>query len=381
MCVALYQNYKSLKEKLFKTKGDIALHVVVWLSAMIVPLFIFPFYTQLNEKDFAHFIPSKIISDILIATFFYINFYKITPEWIEKKNNLRFAFIVFSVFIGLIFIEIIFFQFLTKPTLQNPNYIDFSQSRRPNFTRGLIPFPKIFGIVFYYILALVISSALAINNHQKEQQERQKQIEFEKLHAELEVLKLQISPHFLFNTLNNIRSLVRKKSENTEEVVLKLSNILRYMLYQSKANKVALSKEISHIRDYIDLQKLRMSEPEKVKFEIFGAIDDIQIEPLLFIPFVENAFKYGIHAKIASEISFSINVVDNQLLFESRNQVFEITHDTEESSGLGLENVKKRLALYYPKQHELSIDESNNMFVVKMKLFFSNNPTFSVGNL
>lgn len=379
MYVTLYQNHKSLKDKLFKTKGDIAVHIVVWLSAMIVPLFISPFYTQLNENDLASHIPSKIISDIVIAAFFYINFYKITPEWIEKKNNIKFAMIAFSVVIGLLFIEIILLRFISRLPLEASNNISFSQGRRPYFSRNLLSFPKILGILFYYILALVISSALAINNYQKEQQERQKQIEFEKLTAELEVLKLQISPHFLFNTLNNIRSLVRKKSENTEEVVLKLSNILRYMLYQSKANKVALSKEISHIKDYIDLQKLRMSEPEKVKLEIVGAIDDIQIEPLLFIPFVENAFKYGIHAKIASEIAFSIIVADNYLLFESRNEVFEITHDTDESSGLGLENVKKRLALYYPKQHELFIDDSNNRFVVKMKLPLSKNDTLDLG--
>lgn len=349
-----------MRKQVFENKATAMIHATVWVIAVALPLYISPFYVNLPSEVFLKFATLKIITDAAIAVFFYYNYFRLTPQWISSKNTFKFIVIGILVYVLIFAFEIMFFKILIE---KNLNF-----SHKGVYFRGFLPMPKIFGLLFYYVAAFVISTAMALNKHQKEQAERQKQIEFEKLSAELEVLKLQVSPHFLFNTLNNIRSLVRKKSENTEEVVIKLSNILRYMLYQSKADKVPLKKEIEHLADYIELQKLRMSQPESVKFEVQGEVENVMIEPLLFIPFVENAFKYGLHASISSEFFFSIKIVEQTLFFESRNQYFESEFEEEENSGIGLENVRKRLRLHYPNRHEISINEQGNTFTVKIKI-------------
>jgi sensor histidine kinase YesM len=349
-----------MKNQLFTSKATTVIHAMAWTIAVVLPLYISPFYINLPSEVFLKFATLKIITDAGIAVFFYYNYFRLTPQWIASKNTFKFIVIGILAYVLMFAFEITFFKLLIEKSL--------ILSYKGAYIRGFLPMPKVFGLLFYYVAAFVISTAMALNNHQKAQAERQKQIEFEKLSAELEVLKLQVSPHFLFNTLNNIRSLVRKKSDKTEAVVIKLSNILRYMLYQSKADKVPLKKEIEHLSDYIELQKLRMSHPESVKFEIEGRIENVMIEPLLFIPFVENAFKFGLHATTNAEIIFSIKIIGHTLLFESQNQCFETEFEEEENSGIGLENVKKRLQLHYPNRHEMTIIEQGDIYSVKIKI-------------
>lgn len=349
-----------MKNQLFTSKATTVVHAMAWTIAVVLPLYISPFYINLPSEVFLKFATLKIITDAGIAIFFYYNYFRLTPQWISSKNTFKFIVVGVLVYVLMFAFEISFFKILIEKSLIL-NY-------KGAYLRGFLPMPKIFGLLFYYVAAFVISTAMALNNHQKEQAERQKQIEFEKLSAELEVLKLQVSPHFLFNTLNNIRSLVRKKSDKTEAVVIKLSNILRYMLYQSKADKVPLKKEIEHLCDYIELQKLRMSHPESVIFEVQGEVENVMIEPLLFIPFVENAFKYGLHASIDAELYFSIKIIDQTLCFETHNQHFDTEFEEEESSGIGLENVRKRLQLHYPNRHYMNINEQGDIYSVKIKI-------------
>lgn len=349
-----------MNNQFFKSKATLMIHAIVWIMAVVLPLYLSPFYYNLPSEVFFKFAALKIITDAGIAAFFYYNYFRLTPQWISSKNTFWFITIGILVYVVMFAFEVAFFKVFIEKSLK--------LSYKGAYLRVFLPMPKIVGLLFYCVTAFVISTALALNAHQKEQAERQKKIEFEKLNAELEILKLQISPHFLFNTLNNIRSLVRKKSDKTEEVVIKLSSILRYMLYQSKADKVPLKKEIEHLSDYIELQKLRMSHPENVKFDVEGEVENIMIEPLLFIPFVENAFKYGLHASIDAELCFSIKIIGQILYFESYNQHFETEFDEEESSGIGLENVRKRLLLHYPNRHEMSIKEQQNNYSVRIKI-------------
>lgn len=346
----------------------VALHAVLWLSAVVIPLFVVPFYTHLDEHDFWLLLPPKLIANALMAAFFYANYYRFTPDWILTKNSPRFAIIIVTSLLILIIIDTAYFQFFLKPILHQHISRGPRNGRSFDIGKYLTPLPKLAGIVFYFAMSLVISSALAISHYQKKQQENQQEIEVAKLTAELEVLKLQISPHFLFNTLNNIRSLVRKKSDNAEEAIIKLASMLRYMLYASKTDKVPLQKEIDHLNDFVSLQKLRMSTPDSVTFQVTGTVEGITIEPLLFIPFVENAFKYGIHAQKPSAISFSLTVLPNAIHFESQNHVFVDIIDTDDGSGIGLDNVRKRLQLHYPNQHELVISEVDGLFMVNMTI-------------
>lgn len=228
--------------------------------------------------------------------------------------------------------------------------------------------PQFWGMLISTILVVLVSSMLVLIRERAANKELQQQMIYEKVTAELAVLKLQISPHFLFNTLNNIRWLARQKSDQTEGHILQLSELLRYMIYQANDNQVLLSQEINHLNNYIDLQRMRLVNPDAVVFEVEGETDGIMIEPMLFIPFVENAFKYGLHSQQASRLHFRIHVTEGYLHFYAENPIYETAMPSLEASGIGIQNVKKRLAFYYPQQHDISITEEAGLFVVKLSI-------------
>jgi LytS/YehU family sensor histidine kinase len=195
------------------------------------------------------------------------------------------------------------------------------------------------------------------------------QVEKEKLSLELNSLKTQINPHFLFNSLNSIYSQALAKSDQTSETVLELSNLLRYMLYEVEEDKVPLVKEVEMLENYIELQKLRLEAGSKVGFTIEGDLDRVVIAPLLLFPLVENAFKHGM--KDNSEQAFiEIKLkVDTAISFSIKNKLGQID-DMEKGKygGIGLENVKRRLELIYPKSHEFEIIKTKSEFQVNLAL-------------
>lgn len=185
----------------------------------------------------------------------------------------------------------------------------------------------------------------------------------------MEVLKLQISPHFLFNTLNNIRWLARQKSDQTEDAVVKLSSLLRYILYQTKNETVSLKKEIQNLVDFISLHKMRLNDKTKVIFEHNSDFLDTKIEPLLFIPFIENVFKYGISNTEESTIEIKLLVSNDELLFYTKNTIFEQEYaQDDQNKGLGIKNVKQRLELSYPNAHELTLTQNATTYEVLLKI-------------
>lgn len=195
------------------------------------------------------------------------------------------------------------------------------------------------------------------------------QVEKEKLSLELNSLKTQINPHFLFNSLNSIYSQALAKSDQTSETVLELSNLLRYMLYEVEEDKVPLVKEVEMLENYIELQKLRLEAGSKVGFTLEGELDGVVIAPLLLFPLVENAFKHGM--KDDSEQAF-IDIklkVDTAISFSIKNKLGQID-DMEKGKygGIGLENVKRRLELIYPDTHELKILKTETEFQVNLTL-------------
>jgi len=193
-------------------------------------------------------------------------------------------------------------------------------------------------------------------------------LETEKLASELAFLKSQINPHFLFNTLNNVYSLAFKKSDDTPDAIIKLSKLMRYMLYESNENQVFLSKEIEYLHNYIDLQKLRLPNTIKIIFNVEGDIEGRLIEPMLLIPFVENAFKHGISYVDNSKISISIKLSAYELLFVIENKINNAKITEESGSGIGLSNVKRRLTLLYPNKHTITINDNNDEFKVTLKI-------------
>ena len=198
-------------------------------------------------------------------------------------------------------------------------------------------------------------------------------IEKQSLKSELTLLKYQINPHFLFNTLNNIDSLIQEDSQKSSLALNRLSELMRYMLYDSEQDKVPLSKEIGYIQNYISLQKLRIINEQNIDFEVLGDAENISIAPMIFISFVENAFKHSSLKSEKTKISIKFSVSNNLVKFFCTNTLSAKMIEKDESSGIGLNLIKKRLELIYPNNYQLDIDESDNNFSVSLKIKLSAN--------
>jgi LytS/YehU family sensor histidine kinase len=197
-----------------------------------------------------------------------------------------------------------------------------------------------------------------------------KERQSENLKTELSFLRSQISPHFLFNVLNNIVALVRLKSDELEPTILKLSSLMQYMLYETDDEKVLLKSEADYLQSYIDLQKLRFGDRLKLNVNLGLKEDWHTIEPMLLISFVENAFKHGTGMIENPIIDISLQAVNNELAFIVKNKFIDDDQAKDQVSGIGLINVKRRLQLLYGKNHDLNIDSTDQWFIVTLKLAF-----------
>jgi LytS/YehU family sensor histidine kinase len=200
----------------------------------------------------------------------------------------------------------------------------------------------------------------------------QKELEKEKLNSELAFLKNQISPHFFFNTLNNIYSLISINADDSQKAVLRLSKLMRYLLYDSEHGNTKLSNEIDFMNNYIDLMKLRISDKIRMTVSFPEKYEDINIAPLIFIPFIENAFKHGISYREKSFIDISMTAEYGCLKFSCINSLLKSREDTEpDHTGIGLENVTKRLNLLFPGKHNLKINKMETQFEVLLQINFA----------
>ena len=228
-------------------------------------------------------------------------------------------------------------------------------------------------IVFFFTIYVIITSLLKlskswflVNELQKELLEKEKQ----KTEVELKALKAQINPHFFFNTLNSIYSMALDKDERLPGTVLQLSDLMRYFLYGSRDNFIPLEKDLTAVKEYIALQKLRSDTQLDIKTKISGEISDQQIAPLLLITFLENAFKHGVKGSSGNTfINLDIKVEKNKLNFTVENNKGIIDEvNAGDHNGLGLENVKRQLELLYPGKHLLNIKDEQDRFVVVLQL-------------
>jgi two-component system, LytTR family, sensor kinase len=290
------------------------------------------------------------------ATLFYINAYYFFPIFTKNKNVFKlFAKLFVSVSL-LLLAEILLFNYFVLDSRL------FSLFNTPRFSINLTIYFFYIGISFAYCF-----SKSWIKN------EKQKAVLIEeKLSTELNFLKAQVNPHFLFNTLNNLYSMANKSdTPELAEGISKLSNLMRYMLYDSNHDKVPLKSEVDYIQSFIEIQKLRLSEEDDflIHFNIEGDTDHILIAPMLLIPFVENAFKHGINFKESSIIKIELKIADSQLIFSVFNSNYKADNEIEKGkSGIGLNNLKRRLALLYPDSHSLDIKEEDEVHGAILKL-------------
>ena len=217
---------------------------------------------------------------------------------------------------------------------------------------------------------IIITSSLRFYREINRRQIKLVELQNKQLQTELSLLKAQVNPHFLFNTLNNLYGLIlQDKTEKAGEITLRLSDLMRYLLETSKAEKVSLNSEIKFINDYLEVEKIRIDKSSDVFFEVSGLEKDVLVAPMLFIPIVENIFKYGKFQK-NDVATVSLAIQGNELFFEAMNTIDTNVTITVEKSGTGLENLKKRLEIIYPNRHLLDIEDDKKIFKVTLQITF-----------
>ncbi|CAM3861536.1 sensor histidine kinase [Mucilaginibacter galii] len=285
---------------------------------------------------------------------FYLNYLKLIPRYLDKK--------IYGKYIFVVLITVILFGFL-KYGLGLLFHQHILTSRNGN----TISFASYFvSTIFTSLIFILLSIILRFTVDWFLNERIQRDLENQRLTAELALLKSQINPHFLFNSLNSIYSLAYQRAENTPEAILKLSEIMRYMLYECNDNKVDLANELQYLQNFIDLQKIRFGDNSYVNFQVEGIITNQRIVPLLLISFIENAFKHGVANDAASPIQLKITVDDGHLHFYMHNR--KHLHNRDAAGGIGLNNVKRRLKLLYPNQYHLIINDTVDTYTCELSL-------------
>ena len=338
-----------------KLKYKILIHLAFWVYMFNQILLSI---AMIMEKKYDPFQEMTIYPLTSLITFY--AFYFTYGLFFTRKNKLYPALLLITVIaiivpmrVGL---EYLFWKYIGYTHLKSTETLAIDISWWYNSMRL---------VTVYGIYALLIQLAIGWFDTQKLKTE----LLLEKQSGELALLRSQINPHFLFNTLNNIYSLVYKKSEDAPEAVMKMSSIMRYMLYDATTDKVLLEKEIEYLKSFIELEKLRIRHKDFVEMNIAGNVEGRTIAPMLLIPFVENAFKHGSRNVTNPGIRINLIIEPQQIRFDVRNQVRKNSTGTkDQGGGIGLTNLRRRLNLLYPGKHQLEIYSDESSFNVQLTL-------------
>lgn len=307
------------------------------------------------------FVNSLISSNIVLIIFYYLNRWWLIPNLLAKKKTLLYILSVIGYLV--LYLTILYFIFINAPETQK--FIHDQLIKNPKFKISFRFFWP--GPVTLFLLTFVVSSSSKVIAQWFQAEEHKQEITRQQLQTELSLLKSQVNPHFLFNTLNSIYSLSVTNSDKTSDAVMKLSRIMRYTLEESQNDEVPLADEIEFARSYIDLQQLRLTDKVHISFTTNGETDNVIIAPLLFIPFIENAFKYGISAHHSSAIDIQLQVSNHQVIFTCVNDLVPAAHK-HESTGTGISNTQRRLDMLYPGKHSLTIESNTQQYKVLLIL-------------
>jgi len=331
----------------------VLIHALVWGVLLTVLYFI-----NVREKPVDAAIIILLYGALNIAIF-YIHYFWVNPLLLGGNRLWRPVLYMVVVLLVSIAVKYAIAAHYEDTVLQ---YRDTE-----NNEKILTPLQYTVAALITGLFFMLVSTAVYVISANFKDMEHRKSLENEKLNAELAFLKSQINPHFLFNSLNNIYSLAYQKSEKTPEAILKLSEIMRYMLYESNEDTVLLEEEINYLKNYIELQKLRFKE--QIYVELHVDIDNVnhRVMPLLLISFLENAFKHGISTDATKPIRIDINVKNGRLHFRAENAKNQLNKD--HTKGVGLVNLKRRLQLGYPDKHTINIIESDHYYSSELFLY------------
>lgn len=330
---------------------QILIHLFTWLALLTFFVTITVNNTKITHLEmWVYFVVYPSIN----ISLFYINFLVLVPHFLDKKK--------YGLFILSILVLVLLYGFGKYGVALI--FKEVVLVRDKGIPIGFGTF--FWGTIFTSFIFLFLSTVLKFTIDWFSNERIQRELENQRLTAELAFLKSQINPHFLFNSLNSIYSLAYQGSDDTPEAILKLSEIMRYMLYECNDNKVDLEKEFQYLHNFIDLQKIRFANKAFINFSIEGKVEGQKIVPLLLIAFIENAFKHGVANNPLTPILLQISVEGNQLQFYIKNEKHNNNRDPE--GGIGLNNVKRRLNLLYPKKYNLDIIDQIDTYSVRLSL-------------
>ncbi len=338
----------------------VLLHIGFWLSFALVILTMLSIKLENNADwepaQYHHFLQVVGSMVVLPAVISFYSFYLfLFPKFLKQKKVV--PSILYGALIVLLSVAIAF-VFIPQSFIGTCGTENGSQT-----LFALLVFmcfvTLICGIIAMVILGFItwfeeIQVKETLRNQNKE--------------TEMALLKSQLDPHFLFNTINNIDVLILKDAQQASSYLNKLSEIIRFVLYETKSENIALRKEIEYIEKYIELQRIRTSNQSYVNFEVIGSTDDLTIAPVLFIPFIENAFKYTTNKKLKNAITIVIHISNGRMTFTCENRFDPTRKSPQGSKGLGLSLIKKRLHLLYPDSHTLKVDTKNDLFRIHLTI-------------
>ncbi len=341
------------------TYKSVAQHLLFWAALMLYQAISYGWeYTDEFTFKLAPALLTAGIPVTILLT--YINLYLLMPAYYYHQQYIRYAIaIIVLLLAGGVLVRYLTYEFVIPwERLHNPERY---RQENKNFW---IPV-RILRVSLEPYPIIALTMLLKLMNNAYHSQKDLRELEKEKFSAEMRLLKAQINPHFFFNTLNSLYGLALKGSEKTARVVLRLSELMHYMLYEARADKVLLKDEISHLENYIGIEQMRFADRLDISFEYSGDISGKMIAPLLLLPFIENAFKHGLTDQ-TGWITITLKVISDRLYLKVENS--NSPEPKKSSHGLGLENVKRRLELSYAGKYDLHLIEKKEVFQADLKL-------------
>ncbi len=340
--------------QLFIQKNRVlVIHISFWCVYFSFFFYQITFSRRGEEPDYTRAFFDAFTQILFMAILSYLNYFYWLPRFLLHKNIGKYLLEFFIPFAIIVTLHIYLKRYI---------YFELGDSRKFLHSSKFI-----LQHVMISLFIAIFVGMLKFAEDWLELEAKRKELENEKLTAELTFLKAQINPHFLFNTLNNLYSLAFMNSPNTTEVIAKLSQMMRYMIYDSNHEKVLLSKEIEYIENYIDLEKLRLNNQIPIHFEVSGEVNQVKIVPLILITFLENAFKHGVSNNATDAyILVKLSVENQELIYTVENS--KLTKNNHEKSGIGLQNVKRRLDLSYSNKHHLEVQDEEKSYKIRLTL-------------
>jgi two-component system LytT family sensor kinase len=356
-------------------KREVFWHLVFWISYLLIRVFIIRLY----PGSVGHRVVMELVELPLKAAALYFAIYILVGKLLLGKKYWLFGGSFVLYISTTLILNRLEDYYITYPLIEDSisNYETVSKNLDATFLQssitrhedGLWNLSAAFLNLIYIYPVVGLGAAALFAKGWFETNLKNEKAQHETLQTELKLLREQLHPHFLFNTLNNIYSLSQAQSEKTPEMILRLSHLLEYMLYEGMKTLVPLEQELSALRDYAELERLRLGDRLTFSFTVEGMTENSVIAPLLLFPFLENCFKHGCHKVVGDAwIDFKMHVADGSAIFKIQNSIPRNVPVQTETQGIGLRNINRRLELIYPGKHDLKIIRNPDSYLVELKL-------------